>query len=183
MGPDEALKDKGGWRELSIWLAGFLVLAIAVPMLIIFAILPPDLRAEGLATLASVPALEFLGVSVGIGLGVDPVSSFLLTVLPSIGICMLILGVLGHVGDRSPRVRRFQRSVQRRIEKYPRLKRYGVVSNFIFVMVTGIYIAPGIAWFLGWPRPVSLLMMGLGIVSITLLIGLGTMGIVSLFFV
>ncbi len=179
---DEAHGVTSGWRALSIWMAGFLLLTIAIPMLIILLVLPPDLRAEGLATLAAVPAVEYLAVSVGIGLGVDPVSSFLLTVLPTTGICMLILGLLGHLGDRSPRARRFQASVQRRIEKYPRLKRYGVVSNFVFVMVTGMYIAPGIAWFLGWPRRASLLWMALGIASITALIGLGTVGIVSLFF-
>lgn len=183
MGHEDAQDDKGRSHLLSIWIFGFLLLTIVIPMLIIFVVLPSELRAEGLATLAAVPAMEYLAVSVGIGLGIDPLSSFLLTVLPCIGACMLVLGLLGHLGDRSERVKRFQGKVQGRLDKYPKLKRYGVASNFVFIIITGFYIGPGIAWILGWPRHSSLLMMALGIMSITMLIGLGTVGLVSLFFV
>ncbi len=173
----------GALRELALWTSGFALLTFLVPAVIIFLVLPDDQTAEGLATLASVPAIEYLAVSVGIGLGIDPIPSLLLTVLPSIGITMLVLGVLGHLGDRSERMRRFQAKVRGRMDRYPKLRRYGIISNFVFIIITGIYIGPGIAWFLGWPRPQSLLMMALGILSITVLIAMGTVGLISLFFV
>lgn len=152
-------------------------------MLIIFVLLPTDQRADGLAILAAVPVVEYLAIGVGIGLGVDPVASFLLTVLPCIGICMLVIGLLSHLGGRSQRVTRFQGRVQRSLDKYPKLKRYGVASNSLFVIITGVYIGPGIAWLLGWSRPLSLLMMALGVAIITFAIGLGTVGLIELFFV
>lgn len=183
MGTDGQEVGPRGLRELALWTGGFLLLTFVAPVLIVLLVLPEELRAEGIATLASVPAIEYLAVSVGIGLGIDPIPSLLLTVLPSIGITMLVLGVLGHLGDRSQRVKRFQDRVQGRMDRYPKLRRYGVVSNFVFVIITGIYIGPGIAWFLGWPRPRSLLMMALGILSITVLIAMGTVGLISLFFV
>ncbi len=183
MASDEGQEYEGSKLELTSWISGFFLLTIVLPMLIIFVMLPSDQRADGLAILAAVPLIEYLAISVGIGLGVDPVISFLLTVLPSIGICMLIFGLLSYLGEQSQRVTRFQGRVQKRMDKYPKLKRYGVVSNAIFVIITGIYIGSGIAWLLGWSRSLSLLMMTLGIVSITLLIGLGTVGIIELFFV
>ena len=183
MASDEGQENERSKLELTSWISGFFLLTIVLPMLIIFVLLPSDQRADGLAILAAVPLIEYLAISVGIGLGVDPVTSFILTVLPCIGICMLFLGLLSYFGEKSQRVTRFQGRVQKRMDKYPKLKRYGVASNAIFVIITGIYIGSGIAWLLGWSRSQSLLMMALGIVSITLLIGLGTVGIIELFFV
>jgi hypothetical protein len=53
----------------------------------------------------------------------------------------------------------------------------------VFVIITGIYIGSGISFLLGWPRALSLIIMAAGISFITMLIGLGTLGIVELFFV
>ena len=183
MALDEGQENERSKLELTSWITGFFLLTIVLPLLIIYLLLPADQRADGLAILAAVPLIEYLAISVGIGLGVDPVLSFVLTVLPSIGICMLVFGLLSYFGEKSQRMTRFQGKVHKRMDKYPKLKRYGVVSNAIFVIIAGIYIGSGIAWLLGWSRFQSILMMALGIVSITLLIGLGTVGIIELFFV
>ena len=183
MAAEEGQENERSKLELTSGITGFFLLTIVLPMVIIFVLLPSDQRADGLAILAVVAFIEYLAISFGIGLGVDPVISFLLTVLPCIGICMLIFGLLSYFGERSQRMTKFQGRVQKRMDKYPKLKRYGVVSNAIFVIITGIYIGSGIAWLLGWSRSLSLLMMALGIISITLLIGLGTVGIIELFFV
>jgi uncharacterized membrane protein len=182
MEPDEEQGHRGNSLAFSSWFLGFLVLTIVLPALIIV-VLPPDKRADGIATLAAVPILEYMAISIGVGLGVDPLLSFLLTVLPCIGICMLIMGLLNHFGERSERVVRFQGKVQKKIDKYPKVKRYGVVSSSLFVIFTGIYIGSGIAFILGWSPTKSLLYMALGIVAITTVIGLGTMGIIELFFI
>ena len=83
--------------EVSSWIFGSILLAIILPAIIIF-LLPSDQRADGIAILVAVPVIEYLAISVGIGLGVDPVTSFMLTVLPCIAICMLIMGLLSYFG-------------------------------------------------------------------------------------
>jgi uncharacterized membrane protein len=107
----------------------------------------------------------------------------MLSILPSIGIAMLVMGFIGFLGDSSERAIRFMNKVQKKIEKYPRLEKYGVASNFIFIMILGFYITPGVAIILGWSRSKSMAFMAGGIIFITTLIGLGTVGIIELFFV
>jgi len=182
MGPDGPSDKGSAWNEFLPWMAGFVLFALVIPGLIVL-FLPSDQRAHAIAVLASVPLLEYVSISVGIGLGLDPWVSLALTVSPCVGIVMLVMGAMDHLSGRSERVTRFRGRVSARIEKYPRLKRYGVVSNFLFVIVAGMYIAPGIAILMGWPKARSLLLMALGIVFITGLIGLATVGVVELFFV
>jgi uncharacterized membrane protein len=166
--------------ELAGWLVGFAWLTIIIPAgIIIF--LPADDRTAAAVTLATTPFLEYLAVLVGIGLGLNPVVSFLITILPCIGLAMLMIGILGFLKDSSKRATRYLQKVQDRIEKYPRLKKYGVASNFVFIMFLGVYIAPGISIILGWSREGSVLMMAAGISIITLVIGLATLGIVEIF--
>ncbi len=168
--------------ELAGWLAGFAVFTFIIPGIIIFVLLPNKVP-EGLAVLAATPFIEYLAISVGIGLGIHPVISFLLTVLPCTGIAMLMIGLLGFIGDSSPRAIKFLNKVQKWIDKYPKLKKYGVVSNFIFIMFFGAFITPGISIILGWPRSHSIMYMTAGICFITFMIGLGTVGIIELFFI
>lgn len=173
---------KSRYAELVNWLFGFIILTIVVPVILIL-FLPPNQRAAGLATLTATPILEYLAISIGIGFGINPIISFLLTFLPCTGLSMLIIGILGFVGDSSKRAIRFQKKIQDKIDKYPKLKTYGVASNFIFVMILGVYICSGISILLCWSRWKSLAFMMGGISFITLLIGLGTIGIIDLFFV
>ncbi|MEE9150656.1 MAG: small multi-drug export protein [Thermoplasmata archaeon] len=168
--------------ELAGWTAGFVFLFFIIPGIVIIA-LPPTQRPEGLAVLAAVPLIEYLAISVGIGLGINPILSFLLTMLPCTGLCMLVLGLFGFMSDSSQRAKRFLEKIQKKIEKYPRLKKYGVASNFLFIIILGVYIAPGISILLGWSRVRSVVFMAGGISFITFLIGLGTIGIIDLFFV
>jgi len=182
MGDNEGPVQQSDTVEVSSLIFGSILLTVLLLALIII-LMPSDQRADGIAILVAVPLIEYLAISVGIGLGVDPVTAFMLTVLPCIGICMFVMGLLGHLGERSERFNRFIGRVQRKIEKYPRWNQYGVISSFIFVLITGIYIGSGISFILGWPRAKALLFMALGILTITLVIGLGTVGVVELFFV
>ena len=181
MGDNEGSVQKGDRIEVSSWIFGSILLAIILPAVIIF-FLPQDQRADGIAIWVAVPIIEYLAISVGIGLGVDPVISFMLTVLPCIGICMLVMGLLRYFGERSERFTGFLDKVKRKIEKYPRLNRYGVISSSIFIIITGIYIGSGISFVLGWHKVKSLLFMALGIVLITIAIGLGSVGVITVFF-
>ncbi len=181
MGDIEGPDKKSDRIEASSWIFGSILLAIILPALIII-LLPSDQRADGIATWVAVPLIEYLAISVGIGLGLDPVTSFMLTVLPCIGICMLVMGLLSFFEARSERFTGFLEKVHRKIEKYPRLNRYGVISSYIFVIITGIYIGSGISFLLGWHKVKALLFMGLGIISITLAIGLGSVGVITVFF-
>jgi hypothetical protein len=160
---------------------GFVLFAIVVPISLILT-LPSDLKSAGIATVTASPVIEYMAISVGIGLGVSPLISFLLTVLPCIGLCMLVIGLLGVLESTSARARRFLERIQKRVDKFQKLKRYGVPSSFVFVMFLGIYIGPGIAVLLGWSRIQSVMFMAGGISCITLLIGLGTIGVIDLFF-
>jgi uncharacterized membrane protein len=168
--------------ELGRWLFGFFLMTLILPLLLIL-LLPPDHRADGVAALGSVPLIEYMAVGVGIGLGVNPFVSFLLTLLPCVGICMLVTGLLSYFSEGSERATRFLAKVQMRIDRYPKLRKYGVVSSAIFVIFTGVYIGPGISFLLGWSRFRSLLFMTLGVGLITTVIGLGTMGVLDLFFI
>ena len=176
----KSLRERG--LELVGWLAGFAVFTFIIPGIIIFVLLS-DKVPEAMAVLAATPFLEYLAISVGIGLGIHPATSFVLTVLPCTGIGMFMIGLLGFLRDSSPRVIRFLDKVQKRIDKYPKLKKYGVVSNFIFIMFFGVFITPGISIILGWSRARSMVFMATGICVITFIIGLGTVGIIDLFFV
>jgi uncharacterized membrane protein len=182
MGDNEGPVKKRDTIEVSSWFLGSIILTIIIPALIIF-LLPSDQRADGIATWAAVPVIEYLAISVGIGLGLDPLTSFMLTVLPCIGLCMLVMGLLSYFGERSERFTRFLDKVAGKIEKYPRLHRYGVIGSFFFVIITGVYIGSGISFLLGWHKVKSILIMGLGIVTVTTLIGLGTVGVIEVFFV
>jgi hypothetical protein len=168
--------------ELAGWLSGFALLTLIIPGIIII-LLPQTQRADGIATWVANPILEYLSVSIGIGLGLNPFISFILTFLPCTGLAMLVIGLLGFLGDASPRASKHLNKIQIKMEKYPRLKKYGVFSNFIFIMILGVYISPGISVILGWSRVRSIIFMAGGIAFITTLIGLGTMGIIDLFFV
>jgi hypothetical protein len=174
------LQERG--LELAGWLIGFVVFTFIIPVSIIFLLLSNKVP-EGFAVLAAIPFIEYLAISVGIGLGIHPVISFFLTVLPCTGITMLMIGLLGFIGDSSPRVIKFLNKVQKWIDKYPKLKKYGVLSNFMFIMFFGAFITPGISIILGWSRSRSTLLMAAGICVITFLIGLGTIGIIEIFFV
>jgi hypothetical protein len=169
-------------KELVYWLSGFVILTFIIPGIVI-SLLPASQKAAGFATLGSSPVLEYLAISVGIGLGLNPFISFFLTFLPCTGLSMLVIGILGFTGDSSERAARFLKKIKDKIEQYPRLKKYGVISNFFFVMFLGVYICSGISILLSWSRWRSLAFMAGGIAVITLLIGLGTMGIIDLFFV
>jgi hypothetical protein len=183
MSTEQRLKSRGSrFAELAYWLSGFIVLTFVIPIILIM-ILPTDQRGAGFATLAATPVFEYLAISVGIGLGIDPIISFFLTFLPCTGFSMLVIGILGFVGDSSVRAVRFLEKIQKKIDKYPRLKKYGVASNFVFVMILGVYICSGISILLSWSRWRSLVFMVGGISFITLLIGLGTIGIIDLFYV
>jgi hypothetical protein len=170
------------YAELGYWLSGFIILTFVIPIILIM-MLPTDQRGAGFATIAATPVIEYLAVSVGIGLGINPIISFLLTLLPCTGFAMLVMGILGFVGDSSERAVRFLKKIQDKIDKYPRLKKYGVASNFVFVMILGVYICSGISILLSWSRWRSLAFMIGGVSFITFLIGLGTIGIIDLFFV
>jgi hypothetical protein len=182
--PDDIELKSGKVRgiEFAGWLSGFVIFTFIVPILIIM-ILPSDKIPAAIGTLFSVPVIEYLAISVGIGLGINPVLSFLLTVLPCIGFAMLVTGLLGFLVDSSGRATKFLERVQKRLDKYPRLKKYGVASNFVFIMILGMYLSPGISIIMGWSRVRSMAFMFGGICVITLLIGLGTLGIIELFFV
>ena len=180
MKPNTDLKSRT--VELAGWLMGFAWLTIIIPAAMIV-LLPADDRVAAAATLATTPFLEYLAVSIGIGSGLNPVFSFLITVLPCTGLAMLVVGLLGFLGESSARAKRFLDKVPARIEKYPKLKKYGVASNFFFIMFLGVYIAPGVSLILGWPRGKSVLFMAAGICAITFAIGLATVGILELIFV
>lgn len=168
--------------ELEAWVSGFVFLTIIIPLLII-AILPDDQRTAGLAELGVIPFIEYLAITIGVAGGINPVLAFLLTVLPCTGVAMLITGIIGFLGDSSPKATRFIGKVQKKIEKYPRFNKYGVTGNFFFIIVLGMYITPGVSILLGWPRVRSMLFMFAGICFITFIIGLASVGIIELFFV
>lgn len=168
-------------KNLAMWILGFIVLTFVIPLILIFG-LAEDERYVGFAILGAVPVMEYLAISIGISLGINPVISFLLTWLPCVGLCMLVFGILEFLKDSSERATRFLEKAHKKMDKYPRLKKYGIASNFILIMILGVYIAPGISIILGWPKGRSLIFMGGGIAFITGLIGLGTLGIINLFF-
>jgi hypothetical protein len=172
---------KERFRNLAMWILGFIVLTLGIPLILIFG-LPEDKRYVGLAVLGAVPIIEYLAIGIGISLGINPVISFLLTWFPCIGLCMLVFGILEFLKDSSKKATRFLEKAQKKIDRYPKLKKYGIASNFFFIMILGVYIAPGISIILGWPKGRSLVFMAGGIAFITALIGLGTMGIIDLFF-
>jgi hypothetical protein len=126
---------------------------------------------------------EYLAPAVGMGLGLDPVRSIAMTVSVTFGICLLITGVLCLLGASSKKVAKFLASVQRKMEKYPKFMKYGPAANFLFIIMLGMYIAPGVSFLVGWSRGKSAAFMLAGIATITVLIAAATMGIIYMFFV
>ena len=178
-----AHKQEAGKRErqmeLAGWLAGFFICSILVPMIVLL-LLPSSHRPAGAAELLVVPLMEYRSVSVGIGMGLDLAPAFILTVFPCVGLCMLMTGLLGFFMSSTPRSRKILASVRSRIDNSSVLRKYGIFSNFFFIIFLGVYIAPGVSVLLGWSRVRSVMLMTAGILFITLLISLATLGIIDL---
>lgn len=167
--------------EAAGWLVGGAICAIAVPALLIATATGGD-RTALVVMFTSIFLAEFLAPAVGMGLGLDPFRAIVMTVSVTFGICMLITGVLCFVGASSKKVAKFLASVQKKMEKYPKFMRYGPAANFIFIIMLGMYIAPGVSFLVGWSRARSAAFMLAGIAFVTTLIAAATMGIIRLFF-
>jgi len=167
--------------EAGGWLAGGAFCAIVVPALLIATATGGD-RTALVVMFSSVFLAEYLAPAVGMGLGLDPIRAIAMTISVTFGICLSITGVLCFVGASSKKVAKFLASVQKKMEKYPKFMKYGPAANFLFIIMLGMYIAPGVSFLVGWSRARSAAFMLAGIATVTTLIAAATLGIIKLFF-
>ncbi len=150
------------------------LLIIILPLLfaIIFNVSPS--RAMGLV--GSTFALEYLAIPLGVGLDLSPGYVFLTVVSASIGIFTLVLGIFGLLGAQSRRVVDFLLKLRRRAQ---RLQRYGVYGLIPGATVLGIYGCAATVWAFGWDVRRSTLLTTTGLVLISAILLLSSIGVLG----
>jgi hypothetical protein len=150
------------------------LLIIILPLLFTVILGVSSSRAMGLA--GSTFASEYLAIPLSVGLDLPPGYVFLTVVSASIGICTLVLGIFGLLGAQSRRVVDFLLKLRRRAE---RLQRYDICGLISGATVLGIYGCAATAWALGWDVRRSTLLTTTGLVLISAILLLSSIGVLG----
>lgn len=152
------------------------VVATLLPVILGFLLSVPTARVLGL--IISTLLLQANAAFVGVGLGLHPLFILVAMTLVELGIVLAIYEILDTFAEQSERVRRFTKSTEEKMARYPILHRYGAVTLIILPMlpVIGLYSSVVIGWLLRWNKVQSVFFVTLGWVIVTgflLLVALG----------
>lgn len=168
-----------GFRAIAI----AFVVATLIPVLLGLLLsvpTPPRVFSLIVSTLLLQANAAFVGMG---GLGLHP--AFILAVMTfvELGIVLALYEILDVFAEQSERVRRFTKSTEAKMERYPILQRYGAVTLIILPMlpVIGLYSSVVIGWLLRWNKLQSVFFVTLGWILVTgflLLVALGFVRVV-----
>lgn len=167
-----------GFRAIAI---AFVIVTL-IPLLLGLLFSVPTARVFSL--IISTLLLQANAVFVGVGFGLHP--AFILTVmtLVEVGIVLAIYEILDTFAGQSERVRRFTKSTEEKMKRYPILHRYGAVTLIVLPMlpVIGLYSSVVIGWLLRWKKVPSVFFVTLGWVLVTGFLLLVALGFVRVIF-
>ncbi len=161
-----------GFRAIAI----AFVVATLIPVVLGLLLSVPVGRV--LSLIATTLILQANAAFVGLSLGLNPLFILVVMTLTEVGIVLAIYEILDVFAETSERVRRFTKSTEAKMEKYPILHRYGAATLIILPMlpVIGLYSSVVIGWLLRWNKLQSIFFVTLGWVLVTgflLLVALG----------
>lgn len=121
---------------------------------------------------------------VGLSLGLDPVFVLVVMTFVEVGIVLAIYEILDAFAEQSDRVKRFTKSTEEKMKRYPILQRYGAATLIVLPMlpVIGLYSSVVIGWLLRWDKLQSIFFVTLGWVLVTGFLLLVALGIVRAVF-
>lgn len=166
-----------GFRAIAI----AFVVATLIPVTLGLLFSVPTARV--LSLIASTLLLQANAAFVGLGLGLNPVFVLVVMTFVEIGIVLAIYEILDTFAEQSERVRRFTKSTEEKMKRYPILSRYGAVTLIVLptLPVIGLYSSVVIGWLLRWNKLQSIFFVTLGWVLVTaflLLVALGFVRVV-----
>ena len=167
-----------GFRAIAI----AFVIATLIPVLLGLLLSVPTARVFSL--IVSTLLLQANAAFIGVGLGLHPAFILVVMTLVEVGIVLAIYEILDTFAEQSERVRRFTKSTEERMERYPILHKYGAATLIVLPMlpVIGLYSSVVIGWLLRWDKVQSVFFVTLGWVLVTGFLLLAALGFVRLIF-
>lgn len=157
------------------------VVATLIPVLLGLILSVPTGRVFSL--IISTLVLQANAVFVGMGLDLNPLFILIVMTLVELGIVLAIYEILDAFAEQSERVKRFTKSTEEKMARYPILHKYGAATLIILPMlpVIGLYSSVVIGWLLRWNKFQSIFFVTLGWVIVTsflLLVALGFLQVI-----
>lgn len=167
-----------GFRAIAI----AFVVATLIPLLLGVALSVPIGRV--LSLIVATLLLQANAAFVGVGFGLHPVFILVAMTFVELGIVLAIYEILDTFAEQSERVRRFTKSTEEKMERYPILHKYGAATLIILpaLPVIGLYSSIVIGWLLRWNKAQSVFFVTLGWVLVTVFLLLVALGFVQLIF-
>ena len=167
-----------GFRAIAI----AFVFATLIPLLLGVALSVPTGRVLGL--IVSTLLLQANAAFVGLGFGLNPVFVLVVMVFVELGIVLAIYEILDVFAEQSERVRRFTKSTEEKMARYPILHKYGAVTLIVLpaLPVIGLYSSVVIGWLLRWNKLQSIFFVTLGWILVTVFLLLVALGLVRVVF-
>lgn len=167
-----------GFRAIAI----AFVFATLIPVLLGLALSVPVGRVFSL--IFSTLLLQANAAFVGLSLGLNPLFILVVMTFVELGIVLAIYEILDVFAETSERVRRFTKSTEEKMARYPILHKYGAATLIILPMlpVIGLYSSVVIGWLLRWNKLQSVFFVTLGWVLITGFLLLVALGLVQVVF-
>jgi uncharacterized membrane protein len=167
-----------GFRAIAI----AFVVATLVPVLLGLLFSVPVGRV--LSLIVATLLLQANAAFVGMGLGLHPVFVLVVMTFVEVGIVLSIYEILDAFAEQSERVKRFTKSTEAKMARYPILQRYGAVTLIVLpaLPVIGLYSSVVIGWLLRWDKLQSVFFVTLGWVLVTGFLLLVALGIVRVVF-
>ena len=139
----------------------------------------PPLSLVGLFSATVV--VEYAAAAVGIGLGLTPIFLLVFITAFALGVICSLFALFDALATSSGRVCRFLEHVREKHGQSRLLRKYGILSLVPLVIIIGFYFTPPLAWFMGWDRRWTLILLGIGeALGIVLTLAL-TLGILRIF--
>jgi len=133
-----------------------------------------------LALVSATLLIEYGAAAVGIGLGVSPEFLLLFITTFACAIILSLFAIFDALAATSARVCGFLERAQVKHGQSRILRKYGILSLVPLVLIIGFYFSPPVAWFMGWDRRWSLILLAIGEVIGIVLTLAATLGVLQI---
>ena len=167
-----------GFRAIAV----AFVFATLIPVLLGLLFSVPTGRVFSL--IVSTLLLQANAAFIGLSLGLNPIFILVVMVFVELGIVLAIYEILDVFAEQSERVRRFTKSTEEKMARYPILHKYGAVTLIVLpaLPVIGLYSSVVIGWLLRWNKLQSIFFVTLGWILVTVFLLLVALGFVRVVF-
>ncbi|MDD1676403.1 MAG: hypothetical protein LUQ40_01555 [Methanomicrobiales archaeon] len=125
--------------------------------------------------------VEYAAAAVGVGVGLSPLFLIIFIMAFAFGMIFILFALFDALATSSARVCRFLEHAQQKHGQSRLLRKYGILSLVPLVIIIGFYFTPPVAWFMGWDRRWTLILLGVGeVIGILITLAL-TYGVLRIF--